>query len=177
MRVLCTILLSVFAIGCSVPRSVPEGGRISGQTVNPAGKVLILTITDGQEIGQPVATGSGKALSSAIRKVLSTHQIPLSTSDCTKLIDAYAEATAINFDYILKCDITLWEDNATAWSGNGDKLRISIELFDVKSKQLVAAASHYRVATGATLVASNPERFMDECSEGALNKIYDWANH
>ncbi len=174
MTKLAFLVLAIFAIGCSVPRSIPEGGRIAGQAFDPNGKVLIMAVADGQEVGQPVATGSGKALSSTIRKVLTQHNVPLTISENLKLSDAYTEALLIGFDYILKCEITLWEDNATAWSGNGDKLRISIEMFDVKSKQLAAASSHYRVATGATFVAGNPERFMTECAEGALSKIYSW---
>lgn len=89
-------------------------------------------------------------------------------------VQALDEASKLNFDYTMKCTITLWEDNATAWSGKGDKLEISVEVFDVKTKQLVGIASHYRVATGFTLVSGTPDRFMDECAEGALGKIYGW---
>jgi hypothetical protein len=84
------------------------------------------------------------------------------------------EAQEANFDYVLKCVITLWQDNATAWSGNGDKLSISVELYDAKTRQLVAAASHRRVATGATFVSGSPDRFMSEVSTGALSQIYGW---
>ena len=127
----------------------------------------------GQRVGALLET-LGKGMVAALRKVLMEKAIPLSTSESTNLVQGYDEASRMGFDYVLKCVITEWEDNATAWSGKGDKLRISIELFDAKSKQLVAAGSHYRIATGFTLVSGSPDRFMDECATGALSQIFGW---
>ena len=168
------LLLFLLTTGCSIPRSEPEGGLIQGKTINPSGKVLILAVRDGQEQDQPAAPGSGQGMVNALRKVLMDHFIPFSTTEHYNNIQGFEEAEKLNFDYVLKCTITLWENNATAWSGNGDKLKISIEIFDVKSKQLVAIAGHYRVATGATLATGTPDRFMNECALGALSKIYAW---
>jgi len=166
----------LLSIGCSVPRSRPEGGLVTGQTINAASKVLILSVQDGQEQGQSPAHGSGRGMVASLRKVLLNHSVPFSTSENMNTVGGIEEAEKLKFDYVMKCTITLWEDNATAWSGNGDKLKISIEMFDVKTKQLVAVASHYRVATGATFVSGTPDRFMDECSLGALSRIYGWKN-
>ena len=104
------------------------------------------------------------------------HSIPFSTSESMDTAQGFEEAGKLQFDFILKCTINLWEDNATAWSGNGDKLKISIEMFDTKSKQLVAVASHNRVATGATFTSGTPDRLMDECALGALSQIYIWPS-
>lgn len=174
MRIAALVVLAFLIGGCSVPRSVKEGGPVSGQIVNPAGKVLILGIPNGQEQGQPEANGSGQGMASALRQALSIHGVPLTTTETKDLSVGFDEAQRANFDYILKCAITLWQDNATAWSGNGDKLSISVELYDAKSHQLVAAASHKRVATGATFVSGSPDRFMSEVSTGALSQIYGW---
>lgn len=174
MRSLGILLPILFAIGCSVPKSLPEGGAISGMTVNQKAKVLVLAIADGQEKGQEPANGSGRGMVAALRQQLSAHGVPITTSEATTILQGFEEATKMGFDYVLKCVIVLWEDNATAWSGNGDKLKISLELYDAKTHQLVAASSHYRVATGATFVSGTPDRFMDECAKGALGKIYGW---
>jgi hypothetical protein len=164
----------LLSMGCSVPRSIPEGRVVAGQTVNQGGKVLILAVADGQEQGQPAANGSGRGMVASLRKSLMQKGIPISTTDATAITAGCDEASKINFDYVLKCVITEWEDNATAWSGKGDKLRISVELFNAKTKQLVAAGSHYRIATGFTLASGTPDRFMDECALGALSQIYGW---
>jgi len=174
MRSALFLLAFVFGIGCSVPKSVPEGGAIAGMQVNAKAKVLILAVADGQEKGEAPANGSGRGMVVALRQALSQQGIPLSTTEASNLLQGFDEATKMGFEYVLKCVIVLWEDNATAWSGNGDKLKISLELYDTKSRQLVAASSHYRVATGATFVSGTPDRFMDECAEGALRKIYGW---
>jgi len=90
------------------------------------------------------------------------------------LEQGFADAERGGFTYVLKGTITHWEDNATAWSGKGDKLNISAELYDVRSRTLVAAATDKRTATGFTLVSGTPDRFMDEVANGALNQIYGW---
>jgi hypothetical protein len=174
MRYVALLAAALLIGGCSIPRSVKEGGPISGQVVNLAGKVLILNVANGQEQGQPVANGSGQGMVSALRTTLSTHGIPLSTTEEMDLSSGFDEAQKGNFVYVLKCAITLWQDNATAWSGNGDKLSITVELYDAKTRQLVAAASHQRVATGATFVSGSPDRFMGEVATGALSQIYGW---
>jgi hypothetical protein len=169
------IVLCLPFAGCSIPRSIAEGGPLATKRVNPAGKVLILGIADGREQGQESAPGSGQGMVAALRKVLTAHGVPLSTTSTSSLPNGVDEARRGGFDYALKCTITLWEDNATAWSGNGDKLTISIELFDANSREAVAAATHRRVATGITFVSGSPDRFMDEVAAGALGKIYGWS--
>ena len=162
--------------GCSVPRSRAEGGPMGSHQISPTAKVQILNITDGQEQGQEPAHGSGQGMVEALRKVLSAHGVPLSTTPTTSVLTGVDEARTAGFEYVLKGTITLWEDNATAWSGNGDKLYISLDLYDAKSRELIAASTHKRVATGATFVSGSPDRFMDEVAAGALGKIYGWPS-
>lgn len=165
----------LLGVGCSVPRAEPEGRVVPGQAINKMGKVLIMNAADGQEQGQPVATGSGQTFVAVVRDTLLDHSVPVSTTQTMNLTQAFDEADKMGFDYVLKPQITFWEDNATAWSGNGDKLRISMELYDAKGHQLVAASSFYRVGTGATFASGSPDRFFKEASLGALNKIYSWS--
>jgi hypothetical protein len=113
----------------------------------------------------------------AIRKALTEHGVPMSITDTGVVANGFNEAASGGFTYLLRTSITLWEDNATAWSMQGDKLNISVELYDVKSRLLVAGASHRRVATGFTMMSGTPDRFMDECAEGALGKIYGWPSN
>lgn len=166
----------IFISGCSVPRSVKEGGTIPGQQIVPAKKVLILAIRDGQEQGELPAVGSGTGLASALRKALVAHNIPVAITADSSVEQGFADAERNGSSYVLKATITHWEDNATAWSGKGDELFIALELYDANSHELVGASTHKRTATGATLVSGTPDRFMDEVSVGALSKIYGWAS-
>jgi hypothetical protein len=175
MKYAITILLCVAIAGCSIPRSAMERGPVPGQIVRPTESVLILGIRDGQEQGQTPAVGSGQGMTAALRKVLVAHAIPLSMSQSTDLATGFNEAQQGGMAYVMQCVITLWQDNATAWSGSGDKLNISIEVYDAKTRRLVAAATHKRVATGFTFVSGSPDRFMDESAEGALSRVYGWT--
>jgi hypothetical protein len=171
-------LLVIFCLcagGCSIPRSVAEGGPTANHRANPASKVLVLSIADGQDLGEGPAHGSGQGLVSAIRKVLVAHGVPLSTTPTWAVAAGLDEARRAGFAYALKGTITLWEDNATAWSGNGDKLTISLDLYDAKTRELVASSTHKRVGTGMTLISGSPDRFMDQVTAGALDKIYGWS--
>lgn len=161
-------------VACSVPRQAKEGGTLPGQHVDPTQRVLVLAIKDGQEQGEPVAAGSGQGLVDALRRSLATHQVPLSATPDMTLEQGFADAERGGFTYVLKGTITHWEDNATAWSGKGDKLNISTELYDVRSRTLVTAATDKRTATGFTMVSGTPDRFMDEVANGALSQIYGW---
>jgi hypothetical protein len=68
---------------CSALQS--RRGAISGYQVNPAAKVLVLNIADGQEKGQEPAPGSGQGMIAALRTVLAAHGVPLSTSSTASL--------------------------------------------------------------------------------------------
>jgi hypothetical protein len=114
-------------------------------------------------------------LVAALGKVMGAHSIQISNTTSSDLSAGLGEAQKAGFDYVLKSTITLWEDNATAWSGNGDKLSIYVELYDSHSRELVAAATHRRVATGQTLMPGSPDRFIDTVATGALGKIYGWS--
>lgn len=173
-RVFLVAAAAMLLVGCSVPRQLKEGGAMSGHQVSPQGKVLLLNVRDGQEKGQDPATGSGQGMVAALRKSLSIHGVPLSTSQSMDLSKGFDEAQRKGYAYVIKSTITLWEDNATAWSGNGDKLNISVELYDAGSHELIAAATDKRTATGFTFVSGTPDRFMDEVATGALSQIYDW---
>jgi hypothetical protein len=174
-KVIAVMFVGLVLAGCSIPHSKAEGGPVSNGVVSRSAKVLILNVPDGQEQGQAPSPGSGQGMVAALRKVLVAHDVPISVTSTINLQDGIDEAHNLGFDYLLKCTITLWEDNATAWSGNGDKLNISLELYDATTKLLVAAATHKRVATGFTFVSGTPNRFMDEVAAGALGKLYGWS--
>lgn len=174
MKYIIVALLCLVATACSIPHSVREGGLVAGQQINPKTTVLVLNVKDGQEQGQSPAAGSGQGMVAALRRALSTHGIPLSVTQSSDLSTGFDQARQHGFHYVMHCVITLWQDNATAWSGNGDKLNISVEVYDANTHQLVAAATHKRTATGATFVSGSPDRFMDEVAVGALSRIYGW---
>ena len=158
-------------VACSIPRQAKEGGALPGQHVDPTQRVLVLAIKDGQEQGEPVAAGSGQGLVDALRRALAAHQVPLSATPDMALEQGFADAERGGFTYVLKGTITHWEDNATAWSGKGDKLNISAELYDVRSRTLVAADWRVRglvwCAAGQRLAGTVVEHAAADTDRGA----------
>jgi Domain of unknown function (DUF4823) len=61
------------------------------------------------------------------------------SSDSVSMADAIKEAKERAYDYVLRTNITEWEDNATAWSGKKDSIALSLELYDL-APTLVARA-------------------------------------
>jgi hypothetical protein len=57
-----------------------------------------------------------------------------------------------------------------------DKLYISCELYDVASRQLIAASTFRRVGTGFTFVSGTPDRYMNQDAQGALGRMYGWTS-
>lgn len=174
IKILAGACLTLLLAGCSIPQSQVKGGPIAGHHIDPSTKVLILSIQDGQEQGQDPAHGSGHETVDALRQQLSMYGVPVSTTDTLSLADGIEQAKRDGFGYVCRGSISLWEDNATAWSGNGDKLTLSVELYDSKTRELIGAATHRRVATGLTLLSGTPERFITEVAAGTLGAIYGW---
>jgi hypothetical protein len=110
----------------------------------------------------------------ALANDLVAHRVTVSFFPSLDLTSAFAAAQQQGFAYVLSPSISLWEDNATIWSGNGDKLTLSLEMYDASTQKLVAIATHRRVATGATMLNQSPDRFIDEACAGSLSKIYGW---
>ena len=134
--------------------------------------MLVLNIKDGQK----PAVGSGQGMVAALRRALAVHGVPFSTSADMDIQAGFSEAQCDGYRYMLKCTITLWKDHATAWSGKGDKLNISIEMYDVQTHELMAAATDKRTATGFTPVSGSPDRFMDQVGSGTPAQIYGWPS-
>lgn len=159
-------------LGCSIPRKI-KAGRVLGEKPLPRDATyLILGIRDAQETGQPVAVGSGKALASAIQQRMLKEGIAAETTAQANFTDGMNEAKARNIPCVIKAEYTLWEDNATAWSGRGDKVAISLEAYDVSTGRMLAASSFKRVATGFTFASDSPFRFLAQAADGAVGTIF-----
>ncbi len=161
-------------LACSVPRTRVVGEVVPGQSINPAGKFLILSCDDAQERGEEVTKGSSNALVSAVRDRMMQHSMKISITQATALEAGYREAKENSFDYLVRPSFTNWEDNATAWSGNGDKAGISLEVFDARTHTMLAASSYNRTATGFTLAPGSPMRFIDDAADKTLSQIFHW---
>lgn len=173
--VLCgSAVAAVIALGCATTRST-TGQLVPGAKVAPASRVLIMRLPDVVEKGEGIVGGTGEAVTAAIRDDLMAHGYSVMTSDKRALPDAFGEAAPLEATYVLRGAIAEWQDNATEWSSNPDKAALSLELYEVSTKQLVATGGH-RVAGQALTLATGqtPMRFVPELADHSLAKIFGW---
>jgi hypothetical protein len=135
---------------------------------------MIVPLVDVVEKGEGAVGGSGAEFTSSIRDNLLSHGVKLTIADGNGLKDAFDSAASLGYVYVLKGAITQWEDNATEWSTNPDRAGLSLELYDVASRQLVASAAHNMNGSSAALVSLSPHRFVPELVDHSLARIFGW---
>ncbi len=85
--------------------------------------------------------------------------------------EAFAEAERLGATHVLKGTITHWEDNATEWSANPDRVAFMLEVYGVAGRRFLGMVS--REAEGSVLAASNESasRFLKNLAEQALEPV------
>jgi hypothetical protein len=107
--------------------------------------ILLSNVADGSG-ADGVMAGSGDLIKTDISAEFLKRGYQVyesSTSDVQQLI---AEAKSRNASYALAVHITIWEENATSWSGKRDHAGITLQLYDVDSGALRATSE--RTANG-----------------------------
>ena len=167
--VFCFFLLS----SCSATRistiNVPSPPAIPADS-----KVLIMPIADGVERKEGPAQGSGKAVMVALRDALLSHGFKAVAGEIKNLPEAFLEASKLLCQYVLKGDITEWEDNATPWSGKPDVVSLSIEVYDSKTQKNIGTVSHQAAGAKFDFSERNPDRFYPELADATLGPIFGW---
>lgn len=167
--VFCFFLLSSCSASRTSTINVP-----SLPTTPPGSKVLIMPIADGVERKEGPAQGSGKAVMFALRDALLSHGFKAFISEIRNLQEAFVEASKLFCQYVLKGDITEWEDNATPWSGKPDAVSLSVEIYDSKKQECVGTVSHRVAGAPFDFLERTPDRFYPELADATLGPIFGW---
>lgn len=168
------LVLVAFIFGCATFQRKTSGQWAPGQKLVQNPSVVIVPLQDVGEKGEEPVGGIGAEFTSSIRDNLLSHAIKVTVADGRALKDAYDSAASLGYIYVLKGAITQWQDNATEWSGNPDRAGLSLELYDVASRQLVASASHNINGSGVALASLSPYRFVPEIVDQTLARIFGW---
>jgi Domain of unknown function (DUF4823) len=147
------------------------GGLVAGQApIRTGTKILILSVPDGRESHGNIGGGSGAAVLAGLRQELVGRGMIPFDSDNGTLTDGLKEAATRGDDFVLRGRITVWEDNATAWSGKPDSVAISLELFDV-SGTLVSSVVHRQNGSHWAMTDSAPQRLVPEAARLAVARL------
>jgi hypothetical protein len=161
----CALILLL--AGCAVRTTT--GGIVGGQGIIPRAKIVVVPIEDGRERGGDVGTGSGSAVTAALRDGLLARGFAPFVADHRSFEDALEQARRLGYDYVLRGQITEWEDNATEWSSKADSAGLSIELFDL-TPSVIASGTHRIKGAAVDMMPQTPDRFIPELVTAALGR-------
>jgi hypothetical protein len=161
----------MFHCGTAVQSS---GGVVSGISIEPQAKVLIVPLADAVDKGGSTIGGSGGAMTAAVRDALVAHAFAPVVGDSKTLADAFVEAEKLQMTYVLKGTLINWEDNATEWSARPDTAGVSIELYKVSSKSLAGSTTENVRASALSFTPGTPDRFVPELVDKSLSRIFGW---
>jgi hypothetical protein len=141
---------------------------LPGRAVTRNSKVLVVQVLDGPR------GHVGAATTAALRDSLAAHGVSPFVSDAGGLQPAFEEARSLGCQYVLRAEVTHWEDRLTWMSNRPDKATLSVELYEVSSRELVASGTHAVKGATEEYVDRHPERFVPEMADGSLGRIFGW---
>jgi hypothetical protein len=171
-RITLVLLFAGVLGGCTTAKHVSKGGWLPGFPMWEQKSVLLMRVADAAEPGEGPATGSGEALTMGFLEALQKEQVKVSLTQETTVAAAAAQARGLGFRYVMRAAFTVWENNATAWSGNPDRAGAAAELYDAETAALVAMASHNEVASNMTLLGNSPDRFYPAIIDDIINCLF-----
>lgn len=166
-KILLACALPMLLMGCAARTTT--GGIMPGQQIIPRGKVVIVPIEDGRERGGDVGAGSGAAVTAALRDALISRGFAPFVADHKTFEDALDQAKRLGYDYVMRGQITEWEDNATEWSSKADSAALSVEVFDL-TPTVVGSGTHRIKGAAIDMMPSTPDRFIPELVTAALGR-------
>lgn len=168
-----SVILSAFIFcGCTATRSTTGGYLPNAERVPPGSKILVMAVPDGVEAEDGPALGSGRAMTNGLKDALIAHGFPPYVSETSDLALAFEEAARLGYPYVLRGSLTKWEDNATEWSGRPDLAELSVDLFILDTKTMLASVTH-SIEGGDS--GKQPHRFVPELADQTLAKIFGWT--
>ena len=149
-----------------------RGGSVAGQAVPTSGRICYMPVPDGRERSGPEVAGSGATMTAAIRDELVARGFDAAPLQSDRLAAAGNEAHSLSCTMVLRASITEWEDNATEWSGKGDSIGLSAELFTVSDLRMVATSNVRKKASALAFVSRSPERFAQLIASDTVAKLF-----
>jgi len=122
---------------------------------------------DGNSVG-----GSGASMTSALRDELLKHKINVLPLEAKTLAEARSESLKLGCERMIRAKLTEWKDYATEWSGKGDSIALSAEMYDVQKMKLLSTSSFRKKASAVSFVSHSPERFETVVADNTIAKLF-----
>jgi hypothetical protein len=101
-------------------------------------QVIIATPADGVYSGSPVSQ-SGTRTAAAVRDAFVTTASRVSIQESCASLDCMSGSLGDVEAYAVVPTILHWEERATEWSGIPDQVRVQLDVYDLRSRELLSS--------------------------------------
>lgn len=154
--------------GCTSFQRSTKGQWIPGERFDSSGVIGVMPPSDAEQPKLGRIAGSGAALGAAIRDSLLRRGLKIRILESSVLSEAGPEAGQSGCTYLLKSFYTEWEQHSTEWSAIPTSATGSAELYDVKSRTLLATATHRDAGSNVSFVHRNVSRYVPEIADAIV---------
>jgi len=155
-------LFCLSSVACYSTGQKTAGTLAAGWTFVPGSTVMLMQVFDN---GGTEGSGSGGKVYAGTIGALERHQCRVLPTAAISVQPALDDALAAHARYLLRIQIIEWEAHATAWTGEPDKGQISADLYEVRTRQIVARVSREDHA------ANSMKRWANELPEAVIAAI------
>ncbi|MEN8260666.1 MAG: DUF4823 domain-containing protein [Pseudomonadota bacterium] len=165
------LVLSLFN-GCAYSTIEKRFNASSGEH-SIGGRVIYVMLSPDGSYGNIQYNGSGRQLSMRVLEIV-RQRYPLSQLiEISNELEAIRQTKARGATHLISPTIQHWEDRATAWSGFRDKVRISLKLIGLESRQVISASEFESRNNSITFLNTHPQDLLDEDFEEAVFALFD----
>src|SRR6266540_4310946 len=146
---LVLVLVAILdSAACIFSKQSGAGSLQPDFTLPSRATILLSQVPDGSG-SDGVMAGSGELVRSSLGTELLKRGFQVVNSGATDTHQLLEEAKTKNAPFIVSARITIWEDNATSWSGKRDHAGISLQLYDMATDTLKGSSA--RTAAGSDI--------------------------
>jgi len=130
-----TLIITVSLTACIVAKQSGAGSLQIDFAMPSRARILLSQVPDGSG-ADGVMSGSGELVRSSLGTELLRRGFQVINSASTDSQQLLTEAKSKGISFVLSARITIWEDNATSWSGKRDQAGIALQLYEASTEAL-----------------------------------------
>jgi hypothetical protein len=167
MRIVMPAIAMLFAASCASTTST-KALLMPGYKLPPKPSFVVVAVPDGQEHGQAAAGGTGRQMQFLIVKEVMRFGFPADPSQSLDVNAAFVHAAGVGATHVLKGTFTHWEDNATEWSGEADRVSFMLEVYAVDGRKFLGTVTEDATGEGLALTSKSATLLLPHLAARAL---------
>lgn len=132
---------------------------------------MFVSVDDAMEDSETSVPGTGEQLATLMVNEVGQRRLEVRRATGSDKASTITEAKGSSCKYVLSLQFTKWEDNATAWSMNPDRLTIAGEVLEAETGRVVSSGSHAETASSASFKSATPDRFLEPAVQALAKRL------